>query len=227
MAHLCNDSDDVSYEFNTVGFYNELCDRFQENGDFLHKISSIANKRLQIRRDEFAKMAILHRSIQNTHSPRKTTPRPSAKNALCSDEQVHIQRQVITKTVPMENAINVEDDEEEEDLIVLDEEDLYEPEQLTQEPPKQQDTSTNRIDHDLLSKSNDNQEAQTPTRHISGLDSFINREPSEPMSEILAPSNVDRSPVKVPSAEQTFMKQSTGDDVVDQLLMKLTQDMTI
>eukprot|EP00483_Globobulimina_turgida_P010073 UN10092 len=51
-------SNDISYEFNTNGFYTALSDQLQQNQNILQTISLNASKRLQTKRMEFKQIII-------------------------------------------------------------------------------------------------------------------------------------------------------------------------
>eukprot|EP00483_Globobulimina_turgida_P009904 UN09923 len=63
-----NKSSDISYEFNTNGFYNALADQLQQNQNILQNISLNASKRLQTKRTEYKQLAISSKTDQTTNS---------------------------------------------------------------------------------------------------------------------------------------------------------------
>ena len=213
MALQAQHSDDISYEFNTVGFYNALIDQLQDNQDILHKIHSIASKRLQIKRDE-------HQQILSTRSQLMA---PKGISSITFNKKSHAKSEV------MRISPNELTDEEEEDLIELDDEEVYLQNTMTEQEIQstKEQTVEPPSNHDVAFKKSKQNQDESKKRNINALDSFINRESTEPASEVLPPATERTNAPKVPSAQQTFMSQSTGDDIVDSLLMKMSAHMTI
>lgn len=168
-------NDDISYEFNTDGFYNHLSDQLYANSNVLHKICMTATKRLGVKRIEYKAL-----SLTMTTSSRQT-----------DEEKIDLSNLQMVKV---------------------------------KSPTKEkEDKSTQQLSN-LYVVSADN--AHQPK--ISPLDSFVN---TDFFNEQSIENDKDKeNPIENVEMTKAITKnpmQSTGDDVVDSLLMKLSSHMTI
>eukprot|EP01084_Bolivina_argentea_P197329 338185_1 len=194
-----NKSSDISYEFNTNGFYNALSDQLQEIESILQKVSSTASNRLHTKRVEYNQLISSNQNQNNN------------KHISNSIKQEQLKQEYNTNKMQLvkfknKNKIQSEfigDNIEEKDWSKFQLSNLY-----------TKDTSNNTMQKKHIQPK------------ISPIASFINTDffPNEIENKDISIHNNKK---ELNQAKKEFMTQCTGDNVVDSLLLRLSAHMTI
>lgn len=217
--------DEISYEFNTTGFYNILSDQLLQNNDVLSRISKKAANRLKTKRAEYNTLILSPSkankvSMRNHSMKENTTPKPQS-DKISSERQL---AKVKAETDP-----NPEQTEK-----------ISDKQQKKEFKPEAEDWSHYKLSNLYLLES-PTASFEKKEAKISPMESFINREQiDDQIQEAFDKMNVNLEELekefiakypdnstKLTKVQTEFASETTGDDVVDSMLMKLSAHMTI
>eukprot|EP00483_Globobulimina_turgida_P012272 UN12294 len=190
-------SNDISYEFNTNGFYTALSDQLQQNQNILQTISLNASKRLQTKRMEFKQIIISSKP-----------DRENDKNQTINSSESHKHRDGQIKSVNSTMQ------------IVKFEEDNAKSEFMNEEI-EEKDWSKLQLSKLYIRDSSNQPNAQKKQIQpkISPIESFINTDFfNHDIKDIDQVEKQDNNDKELSMTQKEIMTQCTGDEIVDSLL---------
>eukprot|EP01084_Bolivina_argentea_P218763 371160_1 len=171
---------DISYEFNTDGFYNILSNQLQQNNSILGEVSVTASNRLHTKRIEYNQLQLT--------LPRSSSAKRSIECSSSDNNKEHLM-QVIKVIETDKSDANNQDDSDEDEI-------------------EEKDWTNYQLSNLYMLNTQKNEKIK-----ISPIASFINTD--------------FKMNKQIQSTQKECITQYTGDDIVDNLLMKLSSHMTI